>query len=96
MKLDPRNPHHDPILQPNYFEDPQDIIDLREAVKIARNIFTQKALDRFRGPEISPGNVSVSVFDLVRASMRNYFHYILELLKTMKFLASKGRRWQSS
>ncbi len=58
MKLNPNNPYHDPIIQPNYFEHPQDIIDLREAVKIARKIFAQDALEHFRGPEIAPGNVT--------------------------------------
>ena len=58
MKLDPKNPHYDPIIQPNYFEHPQDIIDLRDAVKITRKIFAQKALEPFRGAEIAPGNMS--------------------------------------
>ncbi|XP_028419099.1 choline dehydrogenase, mitochondrial-like [Dendronephthya gigantea] len=55
MKLDPTNPYHDPLIQPNYFEHPQDIIDMRAAVKIARKVFAQKALDPFRGPEVTPG-----------------------------------------
>ena len=60
MKLNPKNPHHDPVIQPNYFEHPQDIIDLREAVKIARKIFAQKSLEPFRGPELAPGNIIIS------------------------------------
>lgn len=61
MKLDPTNPYHEPLIQPNYFEHPQDIIDLREAVKIARKVFAQKALDPFRGPEIAPGNLDIAM-----------------------------------
>ena len=55
MKLNPSNPYHDPIIQPNYFEEPQDIVDLREAIKMAREIFSQKAFDQYKGPEIGPG-----------------------------------------
>lgn len=57
MKLNPSNPYHDPIIQPNYFQHPQDIIDMRESLKIARKIFAQKAFEPFRGPELAPGKL---------------------------------------
>lgn len=55
VKLNPSNPYHDPFIQPNYFEIPQDIVDMRESIKIARKIFLQKTFEPFRGPEIAPG-----------------------------------------
>ena len=65
VKLNPSNPYHDPFIQPNYFEIPQDIVDMRESIKIARKIFLQKAFEPFRGPEIAPGNFIPSLRDLV-------------------------------
>lgn len=77
IKLNPSNPYHDPIIQPNYFEDPQDIIDLREAVKISRKIFSQKAFEPYRGPEIAPGKDVVSdsnIEDFLRAKADTAYH----------------------
>lgn len=77
MKLNPNNPYHDPIIQPNYFEHPQDIIDLREAVKIARKVFAQKALEPFRGAEIAPGADVTSdsaIDEFLRAKADTEYH----------------------
>ncbi|MFO1088041.1 MAG: choline dehydrogenase [Hyphomicrobiales bacterium] len=50
--VDPRDP---PLIQPNYFSEPKDWRDMRRIVDLARDIFSQKAFDAFRGPEMSPG-----------------------------------------
>jgi hypothetical protein len=79
MKLNPNNPYHDPIIQPNYFEHPQDIIDLREAVKIARNVFAQKAMEPFRGAEIAPGNI----FCFLNGNVNKIFYVVCLVLRNI-------------
>ncbi len=44
-----------PLIQPNYLGDSFDVKVLARAVKIARNIFAQKAFDPYRGKEEVPG-----------------------------------------
>jgi choline dehydrogenase len=44
-----------PIIQPNYLEAEEDRRALREGVRLARDIFAQKAFDPYRGPEMMPG-----------------------------------------
>jgi choline dehydrogenase len=49
------DPRQHPTIQPNYLATEQDRIDMRACVKLAREIFAQKAFDRYRGSEIQPG-----------------------------------------
>ncbi len=49
------DPFAAPVIQPNYLEAEEDRRALREGVKIAREIFAQKAFDAYRGPELMPG-----------------------------------------
>ena len=49
------NPNHHPVIEPNYLQTEQDRIDMRQCVKLTREIFAQKAFDEFRGPELRPG-----------------------------------------
>lgn len=49
---DPRDP---PVIQPNYFTESKDWRDMRRIVDLSRDIFSRKAFDAFRGPEMSPG-----------------------------------------
>lgn len=44
-----------PLIQPNYLEADEDLRALREGVKIARDVFAQRAFDPYRGPELMPG-----------------------------------------
>ncbi|KAL6119943.1 chdh [Pungitius sinensis] len=55
IKLKSANPLDHPILQPNYLSTDIDVWEFRESVKLSREIFTQKAFDPFRGPEVLPG-----------------------------------------
>ncbi|HVT24634.1 MAG TPA: choline dehydrogenase [Rhizomicrobium sp.] len=49
------DPNVVPLIQPNYLEAEEDRRALREGVKIARDVFAQKAFDAYRGPELMPG-----------------------------------------
>ena len=44
-----------PLLQPNYLSTENDRWELRESVKLSREVFSQKAFDEFRDVEILPG-----------------------------------------
>jgi choline dehydrogenase len=55
VKLKSSNPNDSPRIQFNYMQTEHDLNEMREGIKIARNIFHQKAFDHYRGKEISPG-----------------------------------------
>jgi choline dehydrogenase len=44
-----------PAIQPNYLQNETDLTTLRDGFKIAREVFRQKAFDRYRGEEFFPG-----------------------------------------
>ncbi|XP_051874845.1 choline dehydrogenase, mitochondrial [Pristis pectinata] len=56
LKLKNANPKEHPIIEPNYLSTETDIWELRQSVKLSREIFAQKAFDKFRGPELTPGS----------------------------------------
>ncbi|HVP84818.1 MAG TPA: choline dehydrogenase [Rhizomicrobium sp.] len=55
ISLKSADPNVAPLIQPNYLEAEEDRRALREGVKIARDVFAQKAFDPYRGPELMPG-----------------------------------------
>lgn len=56
MKLKSDNPKDHPVIDPNYLATEQDRIEMRDGLKMAREILYQKAFDVYRGDEILPGN----------------------------------------
>lgn len=56
LKLKSADPKDHPIIEPNYMSAERDIWEFRQCVKLTREIFAQKAFEKFRGPEIQPGN----------------------------------------
>jgi len=44
-----------PLISFNYMSHPEDWRDFRHAIRLAREVFGQKAFDRYRGKEIQPG-----------------------------------------
>lgn len=55
IKLKSTDPREHPRIQPNYLMEEQDRREFRDAVKLTREIFAQKAFEPYRGPEINPG-----------------------------------------
>ena len=64
LKLRSRNPNEHPKIVANYLSTEQDIVDIRENIKLTREIFAQRAFDEFRGPELAPGPNVTSDKDL--------------------------------
>ncbi|KUF77332.1 Choline dehydrogenase [Phytophthora nicotianae] len=56
IKLRSKNPRQHPIMEPNYLDTHEDIVDIRNGVKLTREIFKQKAFDEFRGDALSPSD----------------------------------------
>eukprot|EP00053_Salpingoeca_punica_P013184 m.118850 g.118850 ORF g.118850 m.118850 type:complete len:644 (-) comp16135_c0_seq2:375-2306(-) len=74
QSADPRAP---PRIQPNYLEHPQDLVDLRAAVKLTREIFQQQAFDAFRADPISPSaeiQTDQQIDDWIRAKTESAYH----------------------
>ncbi len=55
LRLRSADPMDKPIIDANYLSDKRDLEVLRKGVRIARNIFAQKAYDPYRGREYLPG-----------------------------------------
>jgi choline dehydrogenase len=56
IKLKSTDPRVHPLLQPNYLATEHDRTEMRDAVKLTREIFAQPAFDAFRGAELQPGS----------------------------------------
>ena len=56
LKLKSKNPRDHPIIQPNYSSTEIDRWEMRESVKLSRELFAQKAFDEFRDIELEPGD----------------------------------------
>ena len=55
IKLKSRDPRDHPRIVPNYLTTEQDIRQMRDSIKLTREIFQQRAFDPFRGSELAPG-----------------------------------------
>ncbi len=56
VKLKSSNPDDAPRIQFNYMQTEHDLNEMREGIRIARDIFHQKPFDDYRGKEIAPGD----------------------------------------
>ena len=77
IKLKSSNPNDSPRIQFNYMQTEHDLNEMREGIKIARNIFHQKAFDHYRGKEISPGeniNSDDGLNDFIRSKGDTAYH----------------------
>ena len=77
VKLKSSNPNDLPRIQFNYMQTEHDLNEMREGIKIARDIFHQKAFDHYRGKEISPGeniNSDDSLNNFIRSKVDTAYH----------------------
>ena len=58
IRLKSNNPTSAPSIRFNYMQTEHDLSEMREGIRLAREIFHQKAFDEYRGKEINPGNVN--------------------------------------
>ena len=77
IKLRSKNPKDHPIIQPNYLSTEIDRWEMRESVKLSREIFAQKAFDEFRDVELEPGpevKTDEEIDAFVRAKSDSAYH----------------------
>lgn len=53
--LNSRNPFEHPVIDPNYLSTQDDIQDMRNSVKLSREIMAQEAFKPYNGGELQPG-----------------------------------------
>ncbi|BCQ32912.1 MULTISPECIES: choline dehydrogenase [Erwinia] len=66
VQVTSKNPHDHPSILFNYMSQDQDWREFRAAIRLTREIIQQRALDPYRGKEISPGASCQSDADLDR------------------------------
>ena len=64
IRLKNNSPLTHPIIQPNYLQTEKDIIEMRDSIKIAREVFAQKSFSKYRDIELAPGNNIISDKDI--------------------------------
>ena len=75
--LSHKDVHAKPTLMFNYLSEPQDMQELIEGVRLARNLVAQPAFDEFRGEELKPGRDAQSDSDIkqvLRRSVETAYH----------------------
>jgi choline dehydrogenase len=55
LRLRSADPLDHPLIQPNLLSEARDRVELRDCVRLTREIFAQPAFDAYRGAEIMPG-----------------------------------------
>jgi choline dehydrogenase-like flavoprotein len=55
VALKSADPAADPLIDPNYLSDPEDMATMVGGVKAARRVLAAHAFDPYRGPEMQPG-----------------------------------------
>ena len=58
LKLQSSDPTQHPIIQPNYLSTEIDRWEMRESIKLSREIFSQKAFDEYCERETEPGVIT--------------------------------------
>lgn len=77
IKIKSRDPLEKPALRFNYLSTEQDKREWIEAVHVARNILTQRAMDIYNGGEVSPGpsvQTDEEILDWVRRDSETALH----------------------
>jgi choline dehydrogenase len=77
IRLTSPDPGVPPAILFNYMSDPDDWLEMRAAVRLAREIFAEPAFDPFRGEELSPGPACQSDAELdafIRDKAESAYH----------------------
>jgi len=77
IKLKSKNIDDDPFIQFNYLKDEDDLLQMRESIKIAKKIFNQPSLSSYLGEEIRPGKNCISdedIDELIRDTGDTAYH----------------------
>lgn len=77
LKLKSDRPGDHPIIEPNLLSTERDRWEMRESVKLTREIFAQKAFDPYRGKELRPGeemNSDAAIDAFVRQYSDSAYH----------------------
>ncbi|WP_319802689.1 GMC oxidoreductase [Marinobacter nanhaiticus] len=77
LKLKSDKPGDHPIIEPNLLSTERDRWEMRESVKLTREIFAQKAFDPYRGKELRPGeemNSDAAIDAFVRQYSDSAYH----------------------
>jgi len=77
VRIRSNDPSQSPSILFNYLADPQDVRDLRAAVRLTREIVAQPALTPYRGEELNPGDHIQSDADIdawVRRGVETCYH----------------------
>ncbi len=71
VRIKSKDPRTAPSIQFNYMGTEGDRQEMRDAVRLTREIFAQSAFDRLRGPELAPGD-AVQSDDQIDAFIRSH------------------------
>ncbi|MFV3308274.1 choline dehydrogenase [Pseudomonas sp. NY15181] len=77
LKIKSANPEEKPSIKFNYLSSPSDIVALRDALRLTREIVSQEAFNDFRGEELEPGIKVLSDDELdnwIRENVATAFH----------------------
>jgi len=94
LELQSNDPAQHPLIEANYLATQQDIWEMRQCVKLTREIFAQPAFDQFRGRELRPGPATASDED-IDSFIRQYADsayqgWITSRAATLKFPKIQG------
>lgn len=77
VKIASADPTVAPHIDPNYFDDPDDLRVLRDGIRMTREVFAQTPYDPYRGSEYAPGANITSDADLnnyIRNNANTLYH----------------------
>ena len=77
IRLASADPNAPPLIRFNYMSHPDDWVEMRSAVRLAREFYAQPAFDPFRGDELAPGPSAISddaIDAFVRAKAESAYH----------------------
>jgi choline dehydrogenase len=77
VRLTSAQPAEKPRIFFNYLSQPEDWIEMRACVRLTREVFAQKAFDRYRGREIQPGadvQTDEQIDEFIRQKVESAYH----------------------